>query len=197
MLGVSNADCLSRVDGNRGTKRGIALYSQHSKKSKVMRLSKKDYHFFWSKKSVLSQWYRSPFVDDDGQKYITAEQYMMAEKARLFGDSETRLKILQSDDPKTCKNLGRKVKGFDQTIWEGKREDIVYNGSLLKYAQNKDLKNALLLTADKCLVEASPYDKIWGIGMTASQKGASNPLCWKGLNLLGYILMRVREKLCD
>jgi ribA/ribD-fused uncharacterized protein len=157
--------------------------------------TKNGFHFFWSGSSVFSQWYKSSFVDIDGQKYTSAEQYMMSEKAKLFGDDDTRTKILRNNNPKVCKTLGRKVAGFNEKIWEDNRELIVLNASLLKYGQNPELKDALLSTGDKCIVEASPYDKIWGIGIRESHTDATNPQRWKGLNLLGKALILTREKL--
>jgi ribA/ribD-fused uncharacterized protein len=154
-----------------------------------------DFHFFWSGQSVFSQWYKSSFVDIDGQTYTSAEQYMMAAKAELFGDNDTYTKILNNNNPKICKTLGRKVKGFNEKTWEDNREWIVFRASILKYGQNQELKDVLLSTGSKCIVEASPYDKIWGIGMRESHIDATNPQRWKGLNLLGNALMLTREKL--
>jgi ribA/ribD-fused uncharacterized protein len=154
-----------------------------------------NYHFFWDRKSVFSQWYYSPFTDMDGQVYVTAEQYMMAEKAKLFKDYTIMEMIIKTHDPKQCKMLGRKVIGFNEKIWIKNREKIVYKACIFKFSQNEKLKKKLLETGDKCIVEASPYDKIWGIGMKESHKDATNPLKWKGLNLLGNALMMARHGL--
>jgi ribA/ribD-fused uncharacterized protein len=154
-----------------------------------------NFHFFYSGCSVFSQWYKSPFVDNNGQRYTSAEQYMMSEKAKLFNDVSAKETILKTHNPKICKSLGRKVKGFDEKKWKDNREQIVFNASIFKYGQNQELKDILLSTKDKHIVEASPYDKIWGIGMRESHKDATNPLRWKGLNLLGNALMRTREVL--
>lgn len=156
---------------------------------------KSDFYFFWSGQSVFSQWYRSPFEDKDGQVYITSEQYMMAQKAVLFGDNESYTKIISTPDPRRCKSLGRKVKNFDEVIWEDNRERIVYEGNFMKFSQNPVLQKSLLDTNNKLIVEASPYDKVWGIGMKETHKDASNPSKWKGLNLLGKALTKVREQL--
>lgn len=162
-----------------------------------------NYLFFWGHtapkdggigQSYLSQWYMSDFTIDK-VKYICMEQYMMAEKARLFKDEIVLKQILKSRDPKTMKALGRKVKNFDEEIWKENRVDIVKNGNMAKFSQNKTLRTVLILTGDKILVEASPFDRIWGIGMGINDKDIINPLMWKGENLLGFALMAVREEL--
>lgn len=158
--------------------------------------------FFWGHqksaagigKTCLSQWYESPF-EAGGTTYLTAEHYMMAEKARLFGDGDTRAKILASTRPDTAKALGRVVAGFDDRRWAERRFDIVVAANLEKFQQNPDLKTFLLGTGDSVLVEASPVDSIWGIGLAADDPNAGNPAAWKGLNLLGFALMQVRDRL--
>ena len=131
----------------------------------------------------------------DNILYHSAEQYMMSEKAALFGDNETREKILSIDDPANIKELGRKVKGFDDSTWMKNREKIVFLGNLAKFQQNLPLKKFLISTRETILVEASPYDTIWGIGTKANDPAAENPLYWKGINLLGFILMDIRALL--
>ena len=159
------------------------------------------YIFFWSHeekkegevtKKCLSQWYDSSFKID-GILYQTSEQYMMSKKALLFNDNEANLKIMEEKDPKVYKELGRQVKGFSPKIWDEKKFKIVVEGNLAKFSQNEKLKQYLLNTKDKILVEASPYDKIWGIGMDENDKDILNPEKWKGQNLLGKALMKVRE----
>ncbi|MDW7690845.1 NADAR family protein [Flammeovirgaceae bacterium SG7u.111] len=162
-----------------------------------------EYLFFWGHQprkdgqigmSCLSQWYEREF-EYDGIKYLTAEHWMMAEKAKLFRDKTILEKILNCNSPKEAKSLGRKVKNFEGKNWIENRERIVKNGNYLKFKQNKELWKYLDGTGDKVLVEASPYDKIWGIGMKNGDKGIENPINWRGLNLLGYALMEVRDKL--
>lgn len=143
-------------------------------------------------KSCFSQWYDVYFVVD-GISYHTTEQYMMASKARLFGDEDTLKEIMETYSPADHKKLGRKVKSFDATIWDDKKLDIVVEGNKAKFSQNPELKEFLLATNNAILVEASPYDKIWGIGMSASNENISNPSLWQGQNLLGLALMQVRE----
>ncbi len=160
--------------------------------------------FFWGHQpskdgslsnSCFSQWWEGhPFVID-GVRYATAEHFMMAEKARRFGDVEARARIIATTNPAAVKKLGRTVSGFWKPVWLEARWDIVVRGNLAKFGQHPELKAFLLQTGDRVLVEASPHDRIWGIGMAASDADAENPAKWKGLNLLGFALMEVRERL--
>ena len=168
------------------------------------RFSKKeslDYIFFWGHrpskdgsitKSCFSQWWECTF-EIDGVTYSSAEQYMMSEKAKLFGDTETVAKILHTKNPKQAKDLGRKVSNFNEDLWLKNRFNIVKAGNLAKFSQNDDLKDFLLKTKNHILVEASPADTIWGIGLAANHPGIENPFIWRGLNLLGFALMEVRD----
>lgn len=160
------------------------------------------YLFFWGhrkpvsgvSKSCLSQWYEAEFVVDN-KIYPTAEHFMMAEKARLFRDTETEEKILKAVTPGEAKKLGRCVSGFDDVAWAAHRFDVVVSANVGKFSQNEALKDFLLNTGDRVLVEASPVDKIWGIGLAEDSPAVENPRRWKGLNLLGFALMEVRERL--
>jgi ribA/ribD-fused uncharacterized protein len=145
-------------------------------------------------KSCLSQWFVAPFKLDN-VIYATAEHYMMAEKARLFDNHELIKEIVQSSHPKKAKALGRKVTGFDNAVWNQHRVDIVVSANLAKFSQNQALADFLLKTDKRVLVEASPADKIWGIGLAGDDSDSTNPHKWKGLNLLGFALMEVRESL--
>lgn len=145
---------------------------------------------FWH--GPFSQWHPSSFTLG-GVTYSHAEQFMMHAKALLFGDQETAAKILLADTPREQKALGREVKGFSQSIWELFREGIVFTGSYAKFTQNPDLLRELLATKGTTLVEASPRDTIWGIGLGAENPKAKNRSQWRGLNLLGEALTRVRE----
>lgn len=145
-------------------------------------------------KSCLSQWYPSEFSDGE-HEYPTAEHYMMYGKARLFGDQDTAAKILEADTPSQAKKLGRQVRGFDDKVWIQKRFDLIVTGNFLKFSQNSEMRAFLLGTGSKILVEASPEDKIWGIGMLGGDPRASDPRQWQGKNLLGFALMDVRAKL--
>jgi len=150
--------------------------------------------FFWQEQSPFSQWHRSAF-EVDGVRYACAEQYMMAGKARLFGDAEVLARILESNSPRAHKALGRKVRHFDAARWEQAREQIVYEGNRAKFTQNPTLLKALLATAGTELVEASPLDRIWGVGLSEDDPRIRNPARWRGLNLLGKVLTRLREDL--
>ena len=165
--------------------------------------AKAKYQFFWGHKervpgrldeSCLSNWYHAPF-EVEGICYPTTEHFMMAEKARLFGDEENLKEILNAGEPGKAKALGRMVSGFSDEIWNEHRFAIVVRGNLAKFAQNKELGTLLLRTGTKVLVEASPQDRIWGIGMGANNPEACQPHHWRGENLLGFALMEVREKL--
>ena len=175
-------------------------YSKESLLRSDRSFSRSDFIFFWGHtdrkaetgKACLSQWYPSPFVVDDGY-YHCAEQYMMAQKARLFGDSETFIQIMASYDPMTIKKLGRRVCNFSDSVWRCNRIKVVLDANLAKFSQNVKLLEFMLSTGDKILVEASPYDTIWGIGMTEDDPAVCDPRQWKGENLLGFALMKVRD----
>jgi ribA/ribD-fused uncharacterized protein len=149
---------------------------------------------FWQPPSVFSQWTPSVF-EVEGVSYGCAEQFMMAEKARLFGDEAIRTKILASSSPRTQKALGRKVAGFDEARWNAARLELVVRGNRAKFSQNPSMLEELLRTGDKTLVEASPYDRVWGIGRAPDDPKAQDEREWRGLNLLGQALMRVRALL--
>ncbi|MGW7406847.1 NADAR family protein [Streptomyces sp. NPDC054833] len=144
--------------------------------------------------SCLSQWWPSPFVVDD-VAYATAEHWMMAGKARLFGDAEAERRILAAGRPSEAKKAGRLVRGFDEAIWERERFRIVVEGSVHKFTTHADLRAFLLGTGSRVLVEASPVDRVWGIGLAADDEAAMHPERWRGPNLLGFALMEARERI--
>lgn len=159
------------------------------------------YLFFWGHQksksgeltsSCFSQWWASPFTVD-GVKFNTAEHWMMAQKALLFDDKEIYEQVIMAKSPAEAKALGRQVRNFDEATWNNKRFEIVLKGSLEKFTQHEDLKAFLLNTKERVLVEASPVDSIWGIGLAADSDKAENPKLWNGLNLLGFALMEVRD----
>jgi len=163
----------------------------------------KDYLFFWGHrpskdgsitKTCFSQWWEAGFTVN-GITYPTAEHWMMAKKAELFQDTETLAKILASASPTDAKKLGREVRNYDDKQWLANRYAIVKEGNGHKFRQNSDLKAFLLSTGNSILVEASPVDDIWGIGLPADNPKALNPATWRGLNLLGFALMEVRDEL--
>lgn len=160
-----------------------------------------EYFHFWGHKtnlpidkSCLSQFYPCRFKIAN-QYYYFAEQYMMAQKALLFNDIEAYEKIISSWNPYDIKKYGRKVKDFDPEVWDRYKVSIVLTGNFNKFDQSEDLKNFLLSTGNKILVEASPYDRIWGVGMHENDPRINNPKEWAGKNLLGFTLTAVREEL--
>jgi ribA/ribD-fused uncharacterized protein len=120
---------------------------------------------------------------------------MMAEKARLFGDEEMREKILATHDSSQAKRLGRKVRGFDEARWSAARFEIVTRGNRSKFGQHEGMRQYLLATGDDVLVEASPVDCVWGIGLARDDPRAADPRTWRGANLLGFALCRARALL--
>ena len=174
-----------------------AVYNTRALLAEIHRGRQPKYLFFWGHqpktpdqidKACLSQWYPAGF-EDQGIGYPTAEHYMMAEKARLFQDEAMLETILKAPHPGAAKKFGRQVAGFDDRRWEKHRFDIVVKGSILKFSQNNTLRTYLLTTKDRVLVEASPRDKVWGIGLAANDPRAGDPAQWRGLNLLGFALM--------
>jgi len=178
---------LSRTDLEAATRRGERF----------------DYLCFWGHRkptdgrvieTCFSQWYPTPF-EVDGVRYATAEHYMMAGKARLFGDEAALERILLAASPAVAKKLGRTVQGFDEPRWNERRFEIVVAGNAAKFGQHPDLRAFLLATKQRILVEASPVDRIWGIGLSRDDPRAQRPDAWRGLNLLGFALMVVRGQL--
>jgi hypothetical protein len=131
----------------------------------------------------------------DGVEYATAEHWMMAGKARLFEDAEAERRVLEAGHPAEAKKAGRLVRGFDEAIWERERFGIVVEGSVHKFSSDDGLRAFLLGTGDRVLVEASPVDRVWGIGLAADDEAASDPQRWKGPNLLGFALMEARARI--
>lgn len=148
--------------------------------------------FFWS--GPFSQWYKCAFALE-GAKYVTAEQYMMAEKARLFGDHDIRDEILATPNARKQKALGRQVRNFDAARWNAEARDIVYRGNRAKFVADPELLAQLLATRGTTLVEASPDDAIWGIGLAEDDPRASDRAQWLGTNWLGEVLTRLRDDL--
>jgi ribA/ribD-fused uncharacterized protein len=183
------------------------LNKEHEQKYSVEKLieqfsirNKCDYVFFWKtdehniSTGCFSQWQESNFIAD-GYDYNCAEQYMMGQKALLFNDEEKFEKILSAIHPREIKSLGREVRNFETKIWDEEKYTIVLNGNYYKFTQNRTMMEILVSTENKILVEASPLDKIWGIGLSENNKDIYNPNYWKGKNLLGFALMEVREEM--
>lgn len=159
-----------------------------------------DFLFFWGhrslsngpvSKSCLSQWYLAPF-EINGVCYLTAEHYMMAEKARLFQATQIERQILAEKDPHKVKSLGRRIENYEERVWSQRRFDVVLRGNIAKFSQNRELKYFLEKTGEDILVEASPVDLVWGIGLGEDHPSALDPNKWRGRNLLGFALMQAR-----
>jgi ribA/ribD-fused uncharacterized protein len=149
---------------------------------------------FFGADDVFSNWHPCRFSYHDVH-FTSVEQFMMFAKAKLFDDEQSASKILATDDPMTQKMIGRKVASFDLARWELRRESIVFVGCREKFSQNPGLRSILLATAPTELVEASPYDLIWGIGLGERDARIADRQQWRGRNLLGITLMRVRDAL--
>ena len=155
--------------------------------------------FFWKdneENGYLSNWYRRKFVIDDFE-YLHVEQYMMAQKAKLFHDSARYTAILRATEPWECKALGKQAAPFDAETWDAVKYDIVKTGNRAKFEQNPDLKKKLLDTGNAVLAEASPKDMIWGIGLDAAAAASSDMSEWPGQGLLGKALMELRAEFSD
>ncbi|MBN1067820.1 DUF1768 domain-containing protein [Clostridium botulinum] len=185
------------------TKNGKPEYSRKQLIEDFSKRNKIKYTFFWGHQpskngeistSCFSQWYESDF-NIGHIKYFCMEQYMMSYKAKLFNDKEIEEKIMNSKNPKEIKALGRKIKNFDEDTWNKYKYSIILNGNYTKFTQNEELRKFLLNTKDRILVEASPYDNIWGIGMSKDNPNVEDPTAWKGENLLGFALTEVRSEI--
>lgn len=170
--GVLRAPCLSKVSTGY-TKPG------------------EGFHFFYKTGNVFSQWHPMKF-EADGRAYNCMEQYMMHKKALLFGDGDSATRIMTATVPRVQKALGRGVVGFKKEVWDYVAINIVYAGNKAKFMQNEDACAALRKTKGKTLVEASPTDKIWGIGLSKDHVHANNIIEWRGTNLLGITLTKLR-----
>jgi ribA/ribD-fused uncharacterized protein len=153
---------------------------------------KEKFTFFWS--GPYSQWFASEFKIED-EKFATAEQYMMFKKALLFGDEEVANAIMRTNNPKEQKALGRKVKGFEKSVWDEHAKKIVYDGNYAKFTQNPSLMTELMKTKGTTLVESSPVDTIWGIGLHKTDPKAQDRNQWRGTNWLGEVLTNLRNDL--
>lgn len=155
-----------------------------------------DYVTFYGSSDPFSNWHPASFSMEFNKvlyQFNSSEQALMFAKARLFDDSGVANKILKTGDQKLIKNLGRQVTNYDETVWADKRLDIMTNILIHKFEQNPKLLCLLLNTGDKVIIEASPYDKIWGVGLGFG--ATADKETWKGLNLLGTALMNARTHL--
>jgi len=179
------------------------MYNKEWLLNKYEKGDKIKYVFFWGHQpakdgtigeSCFSQWWPSPFIVS-GIEYKTAEHWMMAQKAQLFRDEKHLTRILNCSSPAEAKKIGRLIENFDLTLWDQHKYEFVKQGNYYKFSQHPGLQNFLLNTGDRVLVEASPVDSIWGIGMAKNEEQIHNPHQWKGENLLGFALMEVRDQL--
>ena len=150
------------------------------------------YIFFYG--SVFSQWAMRR-IDIEDEIFNCNEQYMMAKKAKLFGDEYAYQMIMKSNNPAVQKSWGRKVKNFDKDKWEAIARDVVYDANYAKFTQHEDLRKQLIDSGDKIIVEGSPTDCIWGVGLSCDDPGIFDPKNWRGTNWLGESIMKVRENL--
>ncbi len=144
----------------------------------------------------LSNWYLSEF-QYDGIRYSSMEQYMMYQKAILFGDPKIAEQILNTDEAELIKTLGRNVKNYEDSVWAGRRQIIVYRGLMEKFRQNAELRKLLIATKDAVLAECAVKDRVWGIGLSMKDVQRFDLQKWRGQNLLGYALMEVRDAFCE
>jgi len=156
--------------------------------------SEEKFTLFWDRDSPFSQHHPRIFTVNDVQ-YNCAEQYMMHQKALRFGDTVSAEQIMNTSEPDEQKAFGRKVLGYDDKIWDKASMEVVKAGNIAKFSQNDDLRTALFATAGTALVEASPYDRKWGIGLGEKNPKALQRKHWRGENRLGVILTQVREEL--
>ena len=152
-----------------------------------------EFYFFW--KHEFGQWTLRDIYDPDGITYNCCEQYMMYKKAMLFADFDIAKKILEETDPSNQQKMGREINGFNIDMWDKHKVGIVWYGNYLKFSQHFDLNQRLQATGNKILIEASPYDLIWGIGIGAKDDKILDRANWIGKNLLGKVLMSVRSSL--
>ncbi len=188
-----------RIFNPQKTKDSIHGYNPKLKNSKitfcpVSDCKDEDFDFFYKTKHPFSQWYSCEFVIDDNV-FNTAEQFMMYSKAMFFGNKSIAEMILKTKDPRQQKDFGRSVSNFDINVWNNNAFEIVYKGNYAKFSQNENLKKLLLNTGNKSLVEASPSDTIWGIGLSEIDLERFDRTKWRGTNWLGEALICVREDL--
>lgn len=176
--------------------RDVHVNTQKRKNSSLRQKAMQEFEFFWGPNFPYSQFYACEFTIDD-ITFNCTEQYMMYNKAMLFEDEEVAEMVLKENDPRQHKKLGRKVKNFDQKTWDANCSAIVERGNKAKFSQNEELKATILETHPKTIVETSPHDKIWGIGLHKNDPLAWDRSTWKGLNLLGQALTKIRDELIE
>ncbi|KAL8583798.1 hypothetical protein ACOMHN_036433 [Nucella lapillus] len=191
---MAAAPCPQKTQPGPGTSSAAKQTGGGGGKGEKGKREAEEFEFFYGNKSPFSQHHPVKF-DIEGITYTCAEQYMMHQKAVLFKDPAMAKKILATSNPVEQKRCGRKVKNFDKDVWNSRSKQIVKNANLAKFSQNPELLTRILATHPRTLVEASPRDRTWGIGLGASNPKARDRSCWRGRNLLGQILTEVREEL--
>ncbi len=168
---------------------------QHTPKTLELTATNRDnFVFFFGKESPFSQFYPVNF-EVDGKIYNCTEQFIMYQKAIMFKDMKNGKRIMSESNPLSMKQLGRLIQGFDKEIWESEAPSVVKRGNFAKFRQNPILEDKLFHTYPKVLVESSPNDCLWGIGLGENNEKAWNITTWRGKNLLGFTLMEVRHLL--
>lgn len=150
--------------------------------------------FYFGPESEYSHWFACSFTID-GQRFCCVEQYLMYHKAMLFHDSEIGKRILRSADPRRHRYLGRQVAGFNKELWHQHCKRFAFDANDAKFAQNPVLAENLLQTIGKCFAEASPYDRLWGIGLSLKNPGIYHRAQWRGRNWAGEVLEAVRDRM--
>lgn len=196
IINNNNLNGISYEEVDLITRQANIEFNFQHRKLENTRFEYKEYDFFWSNDSPFSQWHKSEFVLNN-TVYSSAEQFMMSKKAELFGDEMIKEEILSTNNVRKQKELGRRVKGFDEQKWNENKIKIVYIANNLKFSQNEALKQKLLETKGKYIVEASPVDIIWGIGIAPDDNRRFNQAKWRGQNLLGKVLTQLREDMIE
>lgn len=150
--------------------------------------------YFWN--GIYSNWYPCKIYDEFSKlNFENTEQAFMWYKANLFKDDEVKKQIELTGNPKLVKQLGRQIKNYDDVIWNEARFGWMLAVNLMKFSQHQYLRQALIETGTRTMVEASPLDKVWGVGLDENNPLILDERNWQGQNLLGKVLMRVRESI--
>ncbi|VTU42571.1 MULTISPECIES: NADAR family protein [unclassified Variovorax] len=157
-----------------------------------MKLLRTEIVTFWGAQSPLSNWNIGKFTSR-GIDFNCSEQLMMYRKAELFGDATSMAAILVEPDPREQKALGRAVSGFVKPIWDAASEAVLFEGLFDKFTQVASAHGVLMASEEKLIIEASPTDRLYGVGLAAYDPRILDTETWRGANRLGYLLMRVRS----
>jgi ribA/ribD-fused uncharacterized protein len=171
---------------------------KEKEKMKTWELETETGVYFWG--GILSNWAKIGFtaqaeIDGAFERYNTSEQYMMRVKADLFKDADAATRVMATSDPRKQKAIGRSIQGYSDAVWDGAARDLTYPGVYAKFEQNAKERDLLLSTCDKIIVEASPLDTKWGVGLEHLDERIFDKSQWRGTNWLGHMLMRARDDL--